>query len=66
MNKNYREVKTLNNNKIYLWVYKENKNAISLYKKIGFNIIKETETRFYMIYSKESKNFKKKMVSDNK
>lgn len=41
-----------NNNIIYLWVYKENISAISLYKKLGFNIIKETETRYYMKYSK--------------
>lgn len=43
----------LNNNDIvYLWVYKENKKAISLYKKIGFNIIEETESRYYMKYNK--------------
>ena len=41
-----------NNNIIYLWVYKENISAISLYKKLGFNVIKETETRYYMKYSK--------------
>lgn len=33
---------------VYLWVYKENIKAISLYKKLGFNIIEETETRYYM------------------
>lgn len=39
----------LNNNDIvYLWVYKENRRAISLYKKLGFNIIEETESRYYM------------------
>lgn len=43
----------LNNNDIvYLWVYKENKKAISLYKKIGFNVIEETESRYYMKYNK--------------
>ena len=41
-----------NNSIIYLWVYKENISAISLYKKLGFNVIKETETRYYMKYSK--------------
>ena len=41
-----------NNDIVYLWVYKENKRAISLYKKLGFNIIEETETRYYMKYSK--------------
>ena len=43
----------LNNNDIvYLWVYKENKKAISLYKKLGFCAIEETESRYYMKYSK--------------
>ncbi len=37
-------------NIVYLWVYKENKRAISLYKRLGFNIIDETETRYYMKY----------------
>ena len=43
----------LNNNDIvYLWVYKENEKAISLYKKLGFSVIEETESRYYMKYSK--------------
>ena len=43
----------LNNNDIvYLWVYKENEGAVSLYKKLGFIIIEETESRYYMKYSK--------------
>ncbi len=41
-----------NNDIIYLWVYKENVQAISLYKKLGFNVIEETESRYYMKYSK--------------
>lgn len=36
---------------VYLWVYKLNKRAISLYQKLGFSIIEETETRYYMKYS---------------
>lgn len=45
--------KVLNdNNIIYLWVYKDNEKAISLYKRLGFNIIDETETRYYMKYNK--------------
>ena len=39
------------NNIVYLWVYKKNIKAISLYKKMGFNIIKETDTRYYMKYT---------------
>ena len=43
----------LNNNDIvYLWVYKENVKAISLYKKLEFYVIEETESRYYMKYSK--------------
>ena len=43
----------LNNNDIvYLWVYKENERAISLYKKLEFNVIEETESRYYMKYNK--------------
>ena len=45
--------KIINNNDIiYLWVYKENLKAISLYKKIGFFVIDETESRYYMKYCK--------------
>lgn len=33
---------------IYLWVYKDNMRAISLYKKFKFSIIDETETRYLM------------------
>jgi len=35
---------------LYLWVYKTNLNAINLYKKLGFNIFDETDTRYHMIY----------------
>ena len=41
-----------NNDIVYLWVYKENVKAISLYKKLGFNVIEETESRYYMKYNK--------------
>lgn len=37
-----------NYNIVYLWVYKFNTRALSLYKKLGFKIIDETETRYYM------------------
>lgn len=37
-----------NYNIVYLWVYKLNTRALSLYKKLGFKIIAETETRYYM------------------
>lgn len=39
------------NDIIYLWVYKLNIRAVSLYKKLGFKITEETETRYFMKYS---------------
>lgn len=33
---------------IYLWVYQDNIKAIELYKKLGFNVVDKTDTRFYM------------------
>ena len=36
---------------VYLWVYKENIKAISLYKKLGFEVVEETQTRYYMIHT---------------
>lgn len=41
-----------NNAIVYLWVYKENTRAVSLYKKLGFNVIEETDIRYYMKYAK--------------
>ena len=40
------------NNIVYLWVYKENEKAVSLYKRLSFIIIDETESRYYMKYQK--------------
>lgn len=37
---------------VYLWVYKKNIKAISLYKKMKFKVINKTENRYYMKYSK--------------
>ena len=41
-----------NNDIVYLWVYKKNDKAISLYRKLGFYVIEETESRYYMKYNK--------------
>lgn len=41
-----------NNDIVYLWVYKKNDKVISLYRKLGFNVIEETESRYYMKYNK--------------
>ena len=40
------------NNIVYLWVYKDNNKAISLYKSLGFTVIEETDSRYYMKYNK--------------
>lgn len=40
---------------LYLWVYKLNHQAISLYQKLGFQIIMETESRYYMKYKRINK-----------
>ena len=44
-------LKEIANKNIYLWVYKENYKAVSLYKRLGFKIIDETESRYYMEYN---------------
>ncbi len=38
---------------VYLWVYKNNDSAISLYKKLGFKVIQKTRDRYYMKCMKE-------------
>lgn len=38
----------LENVVVYLWVYKKNLQAISLYQKLGFIVVEEFRTRFYM------------------
>ena len=44
--------RVLDNNKIvYLWVYKDNIKALNLYKRLGFHILEETETRYKMVYN---------------
>ena len=53
-------VKKNNNKNIYLWVYKENIKAVSLYKRLGFKIIDETESRYYMEYNVKGENKKLK------
>lgn len=40
------------NRNIYLWVYKENEKAVSLYNRLGFIIVDETDSRYYMKYNK--------------
>lgn len=37
---------------VYLWVYKKNVKAIDLYKRLDFNIVTETDSRYYMKYVK--------------
>lgn len=43
--------KVISKNKtVYLWVYKQNKKALSLYIRLGFKVIEETDIRYYMKY----------------
>lgn len=48
-------------NIIYLWVYKKNEKAVKLYHKLSFQIIEETETRYFMKYKKR-KNQEKQPI----
>lgn len=41
-------INSVDNPNIYLWVYKNNKRAISLYEKLGFTNVEETDTRYKM------------------
>lgn len=41
-------INSVDNPNIYLWVYKNNKSAISLYEKLGFTNVEETNTRYKM------------------
>jgi ribosomal protein S18 acetylase RimI-like enzyme len=43
------------NNITYLWVYKNNKEAIRLYEKLGFTVIEETDSRYFMKFNKLDK-----------
>lgn len=44
---------------VYLWVYKMNEKALRLYKRLGFNIEEETESRYFMKY------VRKEDINDN-
>ena len=50
-----------NNESVCLWVYKENIKAVSLYKRLGFKIIDETESRYYMEYNVKGEKKNKKL-----
>lgn len=48
-----------NNEKVYLWVYKDNLKAFNLYKKLGFIIKEETENRYFMEYMEKLEKARK-------
>ena len=50
-----------NNESVYLWVYKKNIKAVLLYKRLGFKIIDETESRYYMEYNVKGEKKNKKL-----
>lgn len=39
------------NEKLFLWVYKDNYSAMNLYERFGFQIVEETETRYKLGYN---------------
>jgi len=45
-------------NKLYLWVYKDNINAVKLYKKLGFNVVEDVNERYFMLHEKIITNAK--------
>lgn len=40
---------------VYLWVYKSNKKAIQLYKRLGFKLKEKTDTRYFMVHRQKKK-----------
>lgn len=48
--------KTMQFSPLYLWVYKDNQKAISLYKRIGFLTKEETAIRYFMEFVVSCKN----------
>lgn len=44
------------NNIVYLFVYKNNDIALTIYKKLGFMVSEETDTRYFMKYLQDSIN----------
>ena len=48
--------KTMQFSPLYLWVYKDNQKAISLYKRIGFLVKEETAIRYFMEFVVSCKN----------
>ena len=45
------------NDSVFLWVYKTNVDAIRLYRNLGFVVVDETNTRYYMAYSTDESSF---------
>ena len=42
------------NDIVYLWAYKDNVRAVSLYKRLGFVIIEDSDCRYHMKYTKNN------------
>lgn len=42
------------NDIVYLWAYKDNVRAVSLYKRLGFVVIEDSDFRYHMKYSKNN------------
>ena len=53
-----KEIYSLGDYEIFINVLKENKVAVNLYTKLGFNIKEKTDSRYYMEYKVVDKNRK--------
>ena len=52
-----KNILSCSNDSVFLWVYKANVDAIRLYRNLGFVVVDETNTRYYMAYSTGESSF---------
>ena len=52
-----KNILSCSNDSVFLWVYKANVDAIRLYRNLGFVVVDETNTRYYMAYSTDESSF---------
>ena len=52
-----KNILSCSNDSVFLWVYKTNVDAIRLYRNLGFVVVDETNTRYYMAYSTDESSF---------
>lgn len=52
-----KNILSCSNDSVFLWVYKTNVDAIRLYRNLGFVVVDETNTRYYMAYLTDESSF---------